>query len=121
MKRSAVFLVAVMLLAGDRAVAQDRGGFTFLVGVGVGVQNDTSIEETEVGLAGINFGVGGFATPDVAIMFRQAGTNVNYDLAGDVCGGCSGCGGCDGCGGCGGCSGCSGCDGCRMCSGCRKR
>ena len=78
MKRSLVFLVVIMLLAGDRAFAQDRGGFTALVDLGVGIQNDTSIEETAVGLAGINFGVGGFMTPDLAIMFRLAGTNVNY-------------------------------------------
>ena len=90
MSRSIVFLAVMMLLAGDRAFAQDRGGFTALVDLGVGIQNDTSIEETEVGLAGINFGVGGFVTPDLAIMFRLAGTNVNYDLAGGEYGQISG-------------------------------
>lgn len=82
MSRSIVFLAVMVLLAGDRAFAQDRGGFTALVDLGVGIQNDTSIEETEVGLAGISFGVGGFVTPDLAVMFRLAGTNVNYELAG---------------------------------------
>ena len=90
MQRSLVFLVVIMLLAGERAFAQDRGGFTALVDLGVGIQNDTSIEETAVGLAGINFGVGGFMTPDLAIMFRLAGTNVNYDLVGGEYGQTSG-------------------------------
>ena len=49
-----------ILLAGGRAFAQDRGGFTALVDVGVGIQSDSSIEETAVGLSGLNFGIGGF-------------------------------------------------------------
>ena len=35
------------LFAGSRAFAQDRGGFTALVDIGVGVPNDSSIEDTE--------------------------------------------------------------------------
>src|SRR5687767_13486324 len=73
------------LLAGDHAVAQERGGFTALVDIGAGVQNDTSIQETKAGLAGLSFGVGGFFTRDLALMFRLTGTNVKYDFgaAGD--------------------------------------
>ena len=70
-----------MLMAG-RAYAQDRGGFTALVDVGIGVQNDTAIEESAVGLAGLGFGVGAFVTEDLGLMFRLTGTNVTYDLDG---------------------------------------
>jgi hypothetical protein len=64
------------------AAAQDRGGFTALVEMGVGIQNDSAIEDTAVGLAGLGFGVGGFVNPNLAVMFRLTGTNVSYDLAG---------------------------------------
>ena len=77
---AALFVVA-MILGGGRGFAQDRGGFTALVDIGVGVQNDAAIEETAVGLAGLNFGVGGFLTRDLALMFRLSSTNVRYDLA----------------------------------------
>ena len=76
---------SVTLLAGGHAMAQDRGGFTALVDIGAGVQNDTGIQETKAGLAGLSFGVGGFFTKDLAMMFRLTGTNVRYDFgaAGD--------------------------------------
>jgi hypothetical protein len=80
--RMAVAVAFVLSCAGGRAFAQDRGGFTALVDLGVGVQNDTAIEESEVGLSGINFGVGGYLRDDLALMFRVAGTNVTHDLAG---------------------------------------
>ena len=79
--RVVVFVALATLLVGRCAIAQDRGGFTALVDIGVGVQNDTSIQQTETGLAGLNLGVGGFLTRDLALMFRIAGTNVTYDLA----------------------------------------
>ena len=69
-----------VLIAGGRAFAQDRGGFTALVDVGVGIQSDSSIEETAVGLSGLNFGIGGFLTQDLALIFRLSGTSVDYDL-----------------------------------------
>jgi hypothetical protein len=81
-----VALVAfTTLFAGNHAVAQDRGGFTALVDIGAGVQNDASIDLTEVGIAGLSVGVGSFLTRDFALMFRLAGTNVSYDFgaAGD--------------------------------------
>ncbi len=67
---------------GSQVSAQERGGFTVLVDLGVGVQNDTTIDDTQVGLAGLNVGAGGFLTRDFALMFRLAGTTVSYDLGG---------------------------------------
>lgn|SRR5262245_16161015 len=60
------------------ASAQDRGGFTLLFNLGVGIQNDTAVEESAVGLGGLNIGVGGFLTPNVAVLGRFSGTNVEY-------------------------------------------
>ena len=71
-----------MLIAGGRASAQDRGGFTALVDAGLGIQNDSSIEETAIGLSGLSFGVGAFVTENLAPMFRLSATIVNYDLSG---------------------------------------
>ena len=59
--------------------APEREGFTFLVNLGVGVQNDTGIEETGVGLAGANAGIGAFVNPKLAILGRFSGTNVAYE------------------------------------------
>ena len=59
----------------------DRGGFTLLVNLGVGIQQDTAIEETAVGTAGLNLGVGGFIKPNLAILGRFSGTNAKYDTA----------------------------------------
>ena len=78
--RLAVLVVVAMVLGGSRGFAQDRGGFTALVDIGVGVQHDAAIEETEIGLAGLNLGVGGFLTEDLALMFRLSSANVRYDL-----------------------------------------
>lgn len=56
-----------------------------MVNLGAGIQNDTGIEETAVGLAGANLGLGGFVTPNLAIMARVSGTNVSYDtIFGDI-------------------------------------
>ena len=73
---------ALLIGGGGSALAQDRGGFTFLVDAGVGIQNDSSIEETAVGLSGLSFGVGAFLTENLAPMFRLSATIVNYDLSG---------------------------------------
>ena len=82
MSRATAALVLAMLVCSDRASAQDRESFTFLVDVGAGVQNDTATEQTEVGLAGLQFGAGGFLNENLALMFRLAGTNVTYDFGG---------------------------------------
>lgn len=81
---SAVIVTAAVMIAvtSNSAVAQDRAGFTALVDIGAGIQNDSAIEETAVGLSGINAGVGGFLNENLALMFRIAGSNVGYDLGG---------------------------------------
>ena len=79
---SALFVAATV---GNAAAQTSRGGFTLLVNLGVGIQNDTGIEESAVGLAGANFGIGGFAAPDLAILARFSGTVASYDtLFGDI-------------------------------------
>ena len=78
-----IVIVAVTIgVTNTNATAQDRGGFTALVDLGVGVQNDSAIEESAVGLAGINAGVGAFLNRDLALLFRISGTNVSYELGG---------------------------------------
>jgi len=62
------------------AQAAERGGFTIIGDIGVGIQQDAGIEESAVGLAGLNLGVGGFLKDDLALLFRFSGTNVNYDF-----------------------------------------
>ena len=78
--RIVVFVGLALFAIAAAAEAQDRGGFTALVDVGVGVQHDRTIKKTEVGLAGLNLGVGGFLTRDLAVMFRIVGVNASYDL-----------------------------------------
>jgi hypothetical protein len=73
---------ALAILIAGRAFAQDRGGFTALVDFGAGVQNDSGLEEAAAGLAGVGAGFGAFLTDDLALMFRIAGTTVDYDLNG---------------------------------------
>lgn len=80
--RVIVYMAFALLMINGRAYAQDRGGFTALVDLGIGIQSDTAIDETAVGLAGIGFGVGAFVTDDLGLLFRLTGTNVSYDLDG---------------------------------------
>lgn len=82
MMRATLFSLFVTVLFSTSVFAQDRGGFTALVDLGAGVQNDSSIEETAVGLAGLSFGAGAFLNENLAVMFRLAGTRVTYDLNG---------------------------------------
>jgi hypothetical protein len=56
----------------------ERGGFTLILDLGVGLQHDQAIGSTESGLAGINLGIGGFLTDRLALMLRASGTNVSY-------------------------------------------
>ena len=85
LSRVVVLIVLTTVLAGSRAFAQDRGGFTGLLDIGVGIQNDTATDETGVGFAGLSGGAGAFLNRDLALMFRLAGTTVSYDFgaAGD--------------------------------------
>ena len=59
---------------GQDAGRWDRGSFTLHLNLGVGFQHDSYFEQTETGLAGLNLGIGGFLTDDVALMFRWSGT-----------------------------------------------
>ena len=62
----------------QEASGPDRGGFTLLLNLGIGFQHDRFIGRTESGLAGLNLGIGGFLTEDLALMFRASGTNVDF-------------------------------------------
>ena len=64
----------------ERSSGPDRSGFTLLINLGYGFQNDSFLEESTGGLAGLNLGIGGFLSEDLALLFRFSGTNVNYDL-----------------------------------------
>jgi hypothetical protein len=55
-----------------------RSGFTALVTLGLGVQRDDFYEETVTGLAGVNLGLGGFVTDQIAILGRFTGTRGDY-------------------------------------------
>ena len=81
--------IATILLTSTNALAQTlvaaqpaRGGFTFLVNLGVGVQRDSGFENTAVGWAGLNIGVGGFLNEKMAALFRTSGTNVVHSVGG---------------------------------------
>lgn len=63
-------------VAGQDAEGPQRSGFTLLLDIGLGVQNDAFLEETNTGLAGLNLGIGGFLNENLALMFRASGTNV---------------------------------------------
>ena len=73
--------ILVAATAGNAAAqaSPDRGGFTFLIDLGAGLQRDTGLEKSAVGLAGLNLGIGAFATPDLAILARFSGTNASYE------------------------------------------
>jgi len=62
-----------------RQATTARSGFTVLVNLGLGIQSDSGLESTAVGLAGVNFGVGVFLKNDLAILFRFSGTNVTHE------------------------------------------
>jgi hypothetical protein len=61
------------------AHCQNRGGFTLLLSMGYGLQNGAVGEGTSEGLDGLNLGIGGFVSKDVALMFRISGTSVTHD------------------------------------------
>ncbi len=73
---AAVVALLLQLPVANRGFAQaedsgfDRGGFTLLIGSGVG---STDNWRGGVGFAGPSFGIGGFATKNVAIMARFTG------------------------------------------------
>jgi len=83
----ALSLVIVAATVSNAAAqsSPDRGGFTLLVNLGVGFQNDSALAENGVGLAGLNFGAGKFVNSKTAILGRLSGTNASYETPfGDV-------------------------------------
>jgi hypothetical protein len=74
---SAISLSAFFVSHGT-ALAQDhnRGGFTFLINAGYAVQHDSASRRSGDGQAGVNLGIGGFLTRDLALMVRVSGTSV---------------------------------------------
>jgi hypothetical protein len=60
--------------------ASDRGGVTLLVNAGLGIQRFAIAGESDsgTGLAGLNFGAGGFVRPNLAVLGRFSGTSVRY-------------------------------------------
>lgn len=76
--RSAVLCLAAVFAAQGRALAQDndRGGFTLLVNAGYAVQYDAPSGRSGNGQAGVNLGIGGFVTRNLALMLRLSETNV---------------------------------------------
>jgi len=83
--RTFVALLAVLTLglAPVDVAAQDaaanRSGFTMLLNMGIGRQDDGALPEAKTALAGLNLGLGGFLTQDLALWFRASGTTANYD------------------------------------------
>lgn len=85
MKRVLFVLPAVissLFFAASPVAAQSayRGGFTFMVDLGVGVQNDRTLDETGTGVSGINIGLGGWVNDKIAVIARASGTVVSYNF-----------------------------------------
>lgn len=86
-----LFLVfLVLVISAPMAHAQDRGGFTFIMTLGYGLQSGGEIKVgdyygsgnartygggTYSSLAGLNLGIGGFVAKDTALMLRLSGTD----------------------------------------------
>ncbi len=72
----------------------DRSGFTLLLTMGVGFQKLDAGRDWGTGLGGLNLGIGGFVSPNLAVLFRFSGTNVRYgepyEFLGDVVSGFAG-------------------------------
>ncbi len=89
--RCSVVLAAaagVLMTTGPVAHAsapRGAGGFTIGVGLGLGVQTlspDDGDSESEFGLAGLNLRIGGFLSPNLAVLLKVAGTVANRDVTG---------------------------------------
>jgi hypothetical protein len=72
--------------ASQERATVDRGGFTLLLNAGIGFQHDNYLGSTETGFAGLNLGIGGFLTRDVALVFRASATTVDYSGLGQTSG-----------------------------------
>ena len=76
--RPAALCLAALFVNQGTALAQDnnRGGFTLLVNAGYAVQHDSASGRSGNGQAGLNLGIGGFLTRNLALMFRVSETSV---------------------------------------------
>jgi len=72
--------VARSAAAQSPASESARGGFTVLGSLGVGLQSDRFLNDTTVGFAPGNFGIGGFVAPNLAVLFRFSGTLAGFDV-----------------------------------------
>ncbi len=82
MRKFLFLFVLLFLFTTHDARSQEREGFTLLLTLGYGLQSDDVFKDQndwQGGLSGLSLGIGGFATPDLALMARFAGTNVTYD------------------------------------------
>jgi hypothetical protein len=72
---SAALCLAALFVNQGTALAQDnnRGGFTLLLNAGYAVQHDSASGRSGDGQAGLNLGIGGFLTRNLALMFRVSG------------------------------------------------
>ena len=59
------------------AAASNARGFTVMANIGVGFEHDFFYGGA-AGLAGLNFGIGGFITPKIALLFRWSRTVVQF-------------------------------------------
>jgi hypothetical protein len=77
LSRAVALWLAALFVSHGTALAQDnnRGGFTFLINGGYAVQHDAESGRSGNGQAGLNLGIGGFVTRDVALMFRVSETS----------------------------------------------
>lgn len=73
-----MLVCSAAITSGQETSGPDRGGFTLLLDLGVGLQHDGYLQETKTGLAGLNVGIGGFLRHDVALILRASGTLAHY-------------------------------------------
>jgi hypothetical protein len=62
--------------SGEKVKVSGRDGFTLLLTMGLGLQKIDSHSDSNTGLGGLNLGIGGFVSRDLAVLFRISGTNV---------------------------------------------
>lgn len=78
-----VFALTFLLVPPAAVSAQDqpeRSGFTLLLNLGMGLQDDQALGDSQTGLGGLNLGIGGFLNERTALWFRVSGTTATYDL-----------------------------------------
>jgi hypothetical protein len=76
-------LLGALAIVTSSAHAQegpDRSGFTLMLNIGAGLQDDGAAAESSTGLAGLNLGIGGFVNERTAVWFRVSGTVASYDI-----------------------------------------